>query len=147
MLDKPNLLSLVQLAASYPYDGADKHTDNEQMREKILTYMEDNAEELLRAQPPGFNIRDIEMRFLPARIRARKAASAVGGDQLEAEYSRMLCDPKRCFLNDSPFGFPVIEERWRGLAKKLNLAADPPMTVIISMVRRRSCDSHVQATH
>lgn len=137
LLDKPDLLSLVILASSYPYDGADEHSEGEQMREKILKYMEANAAELLRAQPHGFNVRDIEMRFLPARVRTAQARPPpeVGAQpQPQAEYGRLLCDPKRCFLNDSPFGFPVVEERWRGLAKKLNIAADPPLTSIIDMI-------------
>lgn len=103
------------------------------MREKILSYMEHNAEELLYHQPAGFRLLDVNTRFIPALVNVPNAESG------KTEQRVMLSEPGRCFLNTSPFEFPVVTERWRHLAKKLQIAADPPLSAIINIVSSSFC--------
>lgn len=52
----------------------------------------------------------------------------------ETKLIQIVCAPGICFLNDSPFGFPVVEARWRDLAQRMGVKAHPPLAQIIEMV-------------
>jgi hypothetical protein len=71
--------------------------------------------------------------------RLTSAGEAEGPDQVVS----VLCQPGACFLNDSPFGFPVVVPRWRDLAQRLGVAAHPPLSFILDMVRT----AHAHARH
>lgn len=65
--------------------------------------------------------------------RLTPAGEAEGPEQVVS----VLCQPGACFLNDSPFGFPVVVPRWRDLAQRLGVAAHPPLSFILDMIVRQ----------
>ncbi len=77
--------------------------------------------------------------------RLTSAGEAEGAEQVVS----VLCQPGACFLNDSPFGFPVVVPRWRDLAQRLGVAAHPPLSFILDMVRtaRTHTHTHTHDTH
>jgi hypothetical protein len=77
-------------------------------------------------------------------------AKLIGGSSAAAgatELVGVLCQPKECFLNDSPFGFPVVVPRWRDLAQRLGVAPHPPLSFILDMVRCTTLRAQCEPVH
>jgi len=120
MSDRPDLSALVQIAAS-----------SVNTREKVLMYIQENVEELLKAET-SFNIQKVDVPFIPVLVRRRPTTSSPAvakgedksqrkGDEDVFEIVETVAAPRDCYLKDSPFGFPCVIKRYENLAKRLGI--------------------------
>jgi len=123
MSDRPDLSALVQIASS-----------SANTREKVLMYIQENVEELLKAET-SFNIQKVDVPFIPVLVRRRPTTSSPAaakgedkslhlqrkGDEDVFEIVETVAAPRDCYLKDSPFGFPCVIKRYENLAKRLGI--------------------------